>query len=258
MWSLAHLTFAFLVGLIINKKWKLDRFLFFFLIIAGDFPDLDTEFFTLIGLGHLNLHGGPTHTIVGVLVLAAIFAPLFWLIESVWIHKSKSPGIHEDKAPWELHRLQALLLLAIIGGLVHLGVDILNTSNEYARYHHLYFWPFSDYSFHLDLMLAGMPDDRTAAWQFRPLVNYIMMSTNMLLIMTLWILHFKADTHLWEPFFSEEKYYLRENEPKTVLRKLQHFIDSHRKAINLLLLIICTIAFSNRIIELAINAIERV
>ena len=249
--AVAHLTFGFLCALLINRKWKLDRFLFVIIIAAGDLPDIDTQFFGL--LGYDNLHGGPTHTILGVFVIALIIAAIFWLVESVWINKSKSPGIQEDKSAWDLKRLELFIFFAFIGGLIHLGVDIFNTSNEYARYHHLYLWPFSDYSFHLDLMLAGMPDNRMDAWQFRPLVNYIIMITNIILISILWILHFKSDKHLWEPIYSDKQYYLQDNEPKTPLRRVQQFLDSHRVYINYLLLIICTIAFVDEIIKLAIR-----
>ena len=239
--AVAHLTFAFLGALIINKKWKLDRFLFVIIIAAGDLPDIDTQFFGL--LGYDNLHGGPTHTILGVFIIALIIAVIFWLMESIWINRNESPGVKEDKNAWDLKRLEQFIIFAFIGGLIHLGVDIFNTSNETARYHHLYLWPFSDYSFHLDLMLAGMPDNRMDAWQFPPLVYSIMLIISLILLTSLLMLHFKSDRHLWDAIYSDKQYYLQENEPITLFRKIQRFLDEHKKFLNIIVLIAWTAWF---------------
>ena len=247
MWSLAHISFAFLLGLLINKKWKLDRLLFFCLLLAGDLPDIDGDLFHLLGYDGSALHGGVTHTILGVFIIALIIAPLIWAIESLWIRNTKSPAIKEEKQSWQFKRLQLFLLIAFIGGLIHLGVDVLNTSNEYARQHHLYLWPLSDYSFHLDLMLAGMPEDRMAAWSYRPLVKLIMAITNILLITGLWILHYRYDKHFWDVLYSENQYYLIETEPVSFLRKIQRFLDKNQSKLNVLVLIALSIAFSIRI-----------
>ena len=247
MFSLAHITFAFLFGLLLGRIINMDRLLFACLLIAGDLPDIDGDFFGLIGLDGSALHGGPTHTIVGVIVLALILAPLLWLMESSWVQRTKSPAIRDEKNAWNLNRLGVFILIAVVGGLIHLGVDILNTSNEYARYHHLYLWPFSDYSFHLDLMLAGMPETREAAWQFRPIVKIIMALTNVSLISILWFLHLTRDKHFWDVLYSQERYYLMEEEPETVLRKVQKFLDGKKSILNWLGMIGISIAFIFRI-----------
>lgn len=241
--AVAHLTFAFLGAIIINRKWKLDRFLFLCIIAAGDLPDIDTNIFGLFGYDASTLHGGPTHTILGVFIIALIIAAIFWLIESLWISNSRSPGVKEDKTAWNSRRLEQFLILAFIGGLIHLGVDILNTSNEYARDHHLYLWPFSDYSFHLDLMLAGMPDNRMDAWQFRPLVYVIMLITTLFLLAMVWVLHIKSNRHLWDAIYSDKQYYLEENEPTTLLRKIQKYLDEHKGVLNMIVLIAWTLWF---------------
>lgn len=254
MFNLAHFTFAYLFGRITEKKsdWHLDRGMWFCLLAGGDLPDIDSTLATLFNLGP-SFHGGITHTGLGALVIGLILGSLFWFIESIW-RKAKSKKYGHDKTSWDVKRLGMLILISFIGAIIHLLVDILNTSNSHAREHHLYLWPFSDYSFHLDLMLAGMPNDRMDAWAFRPVVRIIMVITNILLISWLWFTHFKSDKHLWDLLYSESITYpeLFEEEEESEKGKLQAFLDKKkvRLVLNYMILFIFTALFIERIIEL--------
>ncbi len=249
MFSLAHLTFAYVFGRFIDKndRWHLDRPMWLCLLVGGDLPDIDSHIADIFNLGH-SFHGGVTHTGVGSIILGLILGLIFWLIESAWIKKRALQG-NGDKKAWDTRRLLIFVVIAILGNFIHLAVDIFNTSNEYARIHHLYLWPISDYSFHLDLMLAGMPDTINEAWAFRPIVRFVMIIVNVLLISWLWFTHFKSEKHLWDLIYSDTTNISDGKEPPPSPSKVQKFLDDNKKALNLFLLIVFTFAFFYRIFE---------
>lgn len=250
MWTLAHITFGYLCGRFADKKYRLDQSLWIAVLLGAYIPDIDTSFFILIGFGHLNLHGGPTHTGIGAIILGLMVGFLLWGIEALYFRNKE-----QDKLTIQSYgtpnRLLLFFLIASLGTLSHLILDIFNTSNVYARYHHLYLWPFSDYSFHLDLMLAGMPTDRIDAWGFRIFVRWTMVAMNTFLISYLWISHFRSDKHMWDFFYLNEN--ITENgkqlESSSFLEDVRLKMTEKRKLLDFIFLIAISIGFIYTIID---------
>lgn len=250
MFWLAHITFGYLFGRLIDTKYKLDHSLWIAVLLGAYIPDIDTGFFTLIGLEHLHLHGGPTHTVLGALILGLTVGILLWGIETLYFRNKRKDETSIQSSD-SLDRLFLLVIFASIGTFSHLILDIFNTSNEYARYHHLYLWPFSDYSFHLDLMLAGMPADRMDAWAFRILVRWTMVAMNVFLISFLWISHFRSNKHMWDFVYLDEQNIERgeQFEEFSFLKKVRLKLTDKRKLLDLVFLIAMTLGFVYTIIN---------
>ena len=118
--------------------------------IGGNAPDLDLAWSYAGsdgGLGYMLEHRGYTHTVVGCLVLAGLlYAGAEW-----WMGR-------RGLAPSGRDRLQ-LALVAVVGTLLHLGMDALNSYGVHP------FWPFDNHWYYGDsifiaeplLWLAGAP-----------------------------------------------------------------------------------------------------
>jgi membrane-bound metal-dependent hydrolase YbcI (DUF457 family) len=136
---ITHLLSAYLLGRAI--KLKHGEFYTFFLAIAGIIPDVDL----VIGLVVPNFpHGVFSHTILGGMAFEMIYvlitvAILYPLIKNLNISIKK------------------LVLLAMLGLCVHLFLDIFTYAQPgIDDTHHLYFWPFSDYSVHMNIIWTSV------------------------------------------------------------------------------------------------------
>jgi inner membrane protein len=110
--------------------------------IGGNTPDLDLAW--SYGspdrrLGYMLEHRGYTHTVVGCLVLAALlYAGAAW-----WMRR-------RGLSPTRRDRLQ-LALVAVLGTLLHLGMDALNSYGVHP------FWPFDNRWFYGDSIFIAEP-----------------------------------------------------------------------------------------------------
>src|SRR6185437_14887160 len=89
--------------------------------------------------GYMLEHRGYTHTILGCLVLAGLlYAGAEW-----WMHRRRVVPAARDR--WHL------ALVAVVGTLLHLGMDALNTYGVHP------FWPFDNRWFYGDSLFIGEP-----------------------------------------------------------------------------------------------------
>ena len=110
--------------------------------IGGNAPDLDLAW-SYAGsdrrLGYALEHRGYTHTVVGCLVLAGLlYAGAEW-----WMHR-------RGLAPTGRDRIQ-LGLVAVLGTMLHLGMDALNSYGVHP------FWPFDNRWFYGDSIFIAEP-----------------------------------------------------------------------------------------------------
>lgn len=134
----------YLSGYFSGKLLKLERSEMIILILASILPDLDSVFFFLFSgfKDPTPFHAGATHTLLIASLLSTLLAAI-----SFGIIKLKEPKT-------EYKKLLRFIILGIFGIGLHFIIDINTTANEYGMYHHLYFWPLSDVSFHFDLLFA--------------------------------------------------------------------------------------------------------
>lgn len=133
--TITHFLSAYLLGRAL--KLKNGSFYLFFLSIAGIFPDVDT----IIHFAFPNfVHGVFTHTILGGLLFSLILVGITTLI--------MYPALKSLKIS-----VKKLIYLAILGLFVHLFLDIFTYAHPIEDdLHHLYFWPLSDYSVHMNII----------------------------------------------------------------------------------------------------------
>lgn len=133
--TITHFLSAYLLGRAI--KIKNGSFYLFFLSIAGIFPDVDT----LIHFAFPNfVHGVFTHTILGGLLFAMILVGITTIIMYPVLKTLKMS-------------VNKLIYLAVLGLFVHLFLDIFTYAPPIEDdLHHLYFWPLSDYSVHMNII----------------------------------------------------------------------------------------------------------
>ena len=142
MWFHIH----YLSGYFTGKLLKFKRFEMIMIILAVIMPDLDSVIYFLFS-GFQNpapFHGGVTHTLIMGLLLNILLAFIIWGLLK-WRHPDT-----EEKF------LIKLIIIGVIGIGLHLSFDLITTANEYGAIHHLYFWPFSDFSYHMDIILADI------------------------------------------------------------------------------------------------------
>ncbi len=83
-------------------------------------------------------------------------------------------------------KLMRFILLGLFGIFIHLLLDINTTANEYGAIHHLYFWPASEFSYHLDILLTDI-FPRYPYFDFEKFMflNYSPVSTRIVAILSL-------------------------------------------------------------------------
>ncbi len=111
-------------------------------MIGGNLPDLDLAllFRSATGkLGYLLFHRGYTHTMIGVLLLAAIL----FLGAMLWLKRRKLAYSPADR--------MAILAMALLAVALHLLMDSLNSYGVHA------FWPFDDHWFYGDSIFIVEP-----------------------------------------------------------------------------------------------------
>ncbi|HXR90577.1 MAG TPA: metal-dependent hydrolase [Steroidobacteraceae bacterium] len=110
--------------------------------IGGNAPDVDLAWSYAASdrrFGYMLEHRGYTHTILGCLVLAGLlYAGAEW-----WMHRRRVVPAARDR--WHL------ALVAVVGTLLHLGMDALNTYGVHP------FWPFDNRWFYGDSLFIGEP-----------------------------------------------------------------------------------------------------
>lgn len=110
----------------VPTSWR--RAAFLVSIVAGNLPDLDLLLSPLSDgkLGYLLHHRGHTHTLAALPFEAAV------LMGGLWLWTRWRPSLWTSRDWWGLSALAAL------GGLLHLGLDYLNSYGVHV------FWPFDD------------------------------------------------------------------------------------------------------------------
>jgi inner membrane protein len=98
------------------------------MVIGGNLPDADLVYTGLVGgtLGYLLHHRGHTHTLLGVIVLAA----LMYVVAIAWLRRRDVSSSKTDR--WWL------AFVALLAPLLHLGMD---ATNEYGVHP---YWPFNN------------------------------------------------------------------------------------------------------------------
>ena len=142
MWFHIH----YLSGYFTGRLLKLGRSEKIMLILAAILPDFDAIFFFIIsGFQYpASFHGGITHMFLTGFIMSTILA-----IISFGIIKWRDPNTGNMK-------LLRFIILGLFGIFLHLLLDINTIANEYGSIHHLYFWPISEFSYHLDILLADI------------------------------------------------------------------------------------------------------
>ena len=121
--------------------------------------DFDIPFFYII-TGFQNpsyFHAGITHTLVFGILSSVIISLIIFLLK-----RRKDESI-------KVNQLFHFILCAILGILLHLIMDLFTTANEYAIFHHIYFWPVWNFSFHIGYILP-LPDN--VIWSIQLIVNF--------------------------------------------------------------------------------------
>ncbi|MHA1299431.1 MAG: metal-dependent hydrolase [Candidatus Helarchaeota archaeon] len=136
----------YLSGYFSGRLLKLDRSEKIVLILAAILPDFDSiVYFIFSGFQNPTpFHGGLTHTLLVGVILGIILA-----VVSFFLLKWKNPNTDYNK-------LFKFIILGIFGIMLHLFIDIFTIANEYGIFHHLYFWPASDFSYHFDILFADI------------------------------------------------------------------------------------------------------
>ncbi|MHA1684048.1 MAG: metal-dependent hydrolase [Promethearchaeota archaeon] len=138
-----HVLTGFLVGR--GFKFKSRRFESFYTGLAGLIPDFDFLFAHFMpGFEH----GVATHTLIGGSLIALVYACIAWLGCMLFSKDFKMENALT---------FTKLLGLAMLGMLSHLVLDSFTFYNSYASdgTHHVYFWPFWDFPFHINTMFPA-------------------------------------------------------------------------------------------------------
>ena len=134
--TITHFLAAYLLGKVIFKK-EYNHYLPFFCAVAGIIPDIDEFLHIFIPLEPFK-HAVFTHTIIGGLLVVGILVSLTWIIGKNFL---RNVDIN----------LKTLFFVALIGLSIHLILDIFTYREEVLTTDaHLYFWPLSNFSFHLN------------------------------------------------------------------------------------------------------------
>lgn len=134
--TVTHFFTGFLVARILFKK-KNDHFLCLFAAMVAILPDSDQFIHLIIPLSIFE-HAVFTHTIIGALLFTVVYTLIIWGIGRNFL-KSIDVG------------LKYLFIIALAAIASHLILDIFTVhANVYTTNAHLYFWPFWDFSFHLN------------------------------------------------------------------------------------------------------------
>jgi len=179
----------FLTGYLIArlKGYKYNQFETFYISLACTIPDFDVLFIAFAP------HGTWSHTLLFGLVLAIIYASIFYIIIRKSGKISNASFIY-------------LILFAIIGVLAHLFKDIFtylkgDCLNSIA---HLYFYPFSNFSVHMNCIWPN------TTYLHRILVEYIYFGILIVLIIYRWIKYNENLLHLfkisdWKKIYHENR-----------------------------------------------------
>ncbi|MFX1450121.1 MAG: metal-dependent hydrolase [Promethearchaeota archaeon] len=142
MWFQIH----YISGYFSARLLKLDRSEKIMLILAAILPDFDSLFYFIIS-GFQNpapFHAGITHMLLTGFLMSTILAISYFSIIK-W-RDFKTENI----------KLFRFIILGLFGIFLHFLLDINTIANEYGEMHHLYFWPISNFSYHLDILLADV------------------------------------------------------------------------------------------------------
>ena len=176
--TISHFLAAYLIG----RKIGLTREKLFLVTLFGIISDFDVPFFYLI-MGFKNpsiYHAGITHTFLFGMI-SAVIASLIMLF-----HDSR-----KNDTPLTLKSFLMLVSCAMLGLTIHLGMDVITTANMYASFHHLYFWPLWNFSFHIEYMLV-VP--HSVIWGMQLIMNFLIIG---------FLLHdyFKEEKRPWGVLF---------------------------------------------------------
>ena len=122
-------------------------------------PDFDVPFFYII-TGFQNpsyYHAGITHTFIFGILASFIISLIIFLFL-----RRKNESI-------EMNQLLYLFLYALLGIFLHFMMDLFTTANEYAIFHHVYFWPIWNFSFHIGYIF---PLSDAIIWGIQLFVNF--------------------------------------------------------------------------------------
>jgi len=126
-------------GYLIGRALNLEKEKLFLISLMSIIPDFDVFIFYII-TGFQNpsyFHAGITHTFIFGIIASVILSLVLFLFLP---RKDESLKTNE---------LFYLFLYALLGIALHFMMDLFTTANEYAIFHHLYFWPIWNFSFHI-------------------------------------------------------------------------------------------------------------
>ncbi|MHA1439196.1 MAG: metal-dependent hydrolase [Promethearchaeota archaeon] len=136
---MTHFLFGYFIAYFILKK-EYDSFESFFIGMAALIPDFDM----IVGIFIPFEHGVFTHTIIGGMTFTLCYSLIIWLIGYNFL---KEIDIN----------FQSLFILALIGMFSHLFLDSFTFyySYESDATHHMFFWPFWNFPFHINTMFPS-------------------------------------------------------------------------------------------------------
>ena len=134
--EVTHFLTGYLIARLLLDK-KEDHFQTFLVAFAALIPDFDSFLHIFIPIEPLE-HAVFTHTILGGLLLTLIYTSLIWMIGRKFLR-------HLDLS------FKSLVFLTILGVASHFILDVFTYRQDIATTSaHLYFWPLSDFSWHLN------------------------------------------------------------------------------------------------------------
>jgi len=180
--TISHFLAAYLIG----RKLNLSKEKLFLITFFGILSDFDVPFFYLL-MGFKNpsiYHAGITHTLLFGLI-AAVIASFIFLVHDV----------RKKEGSYAIKPFLILFTCAMLGFVLHLAMDVITTANAYASFHHLYFWPLWNFSFHMEYMFI-VP--HTVIWIFQLFINFFIVG---------FLLHdyFIAEKRPWNLFINMDE-----------------------------------------------------
>lgn len=153
----------FLAGYLIGRALDLRKEKLFLITLTSIISDFDVPFFYLI-TGFQNpsyFHAGITHTFLFGLIASILLSTIIFLF------------MRKNDDTIKANQLLYLIGCAFLGIILHFSMDLITTTNEYAIFHHVYFWPLWNFSFHLEYIFLSLND---------PIIWILQLGINFLII----------------------------------------------------------------------------